>query len=209
MSGDNIVQLTSTNDQTLTTNSTTQPSTTLTITNITSETPTTPTTTITTITSQATNSSSTAESTPSPVRTEAKIVELKIREEYSSEKVYSHVNTRSSIHSQAQPDIRQQYLIPNQYKLRTLKLNEKMYWRLDGWVVVPLYALKYGVRFPLHEFISTFLGFVGIDFAQLVPNSYIHLICFIAFCHECRVQQLINFFFAMFSLGRSKEPEFR
>lgn len=66
-----------------------------------------------------------------------------------------------------------------------------MYRRLRGeWVAVPLNALKYAVQFPLHEFISSFLCFVGIGFAQLVPNSYIHLICFIAFCHNAESNRL-------------------
>lgn len=72
---------------------------------------------------------------------------------------------------------------------------------LDGRLAVPLYALRYGVRFPLHEFICTFLSFVGIGLVQLVSNSYIHLICFIAFCHECGVLPSIDFFFTLFTLG--------
>lgn len=42
-----------------------------------------------------------------------------------------------------------------------------------------------------------------------MPNSYIHLICFIAFCHECGVEPSLDFFFVMFTLGRSKELGYR
>lgn len=85
-----------------------------------------------------------------------------------------------------------------------------MYWWPDReWVTIPLRALKYEVWFPLHEFISSFLSFVRIRFAQLVSNSYIHLISFIALCQEHGITLGVDFFFVLFSVDRSKEPDLR
>lgn len=132
-----------------------------------------------------------------------------MQEEYSSEKAYTHINTKSYVSEQALTDIRQQYNIPPTYELHAPTLREKMYYRPNGWTAIPIYALRYGIQFPLHEFITTFLGFIGIWFAQLVPNSYINLIYYIAFCHECGVPPALDFFFGLFTLGRSKEPGFK
>lgn len=101
---------------------------------------------------------------------------MNIMKEYWSEKVYTRINTRFSISKQTLNEMCQQYLIPNNYNLRAPKLNKRMYHRLDAWIAVPFYFLRYGVRFPIHEFVSAFHSFVGIEFAQLVPNLYIHLI---------------------------------
>lgn len=52
-------------------------------------------------------------------------------------------------------------------------------------------------------------NFVRIGFIQLVPNSYIHLIYFIAFYQECRVEPSIDLFFAIFTSVRSKKSGYR
>lgn len=136
--------------------------------------------------------------------------EVKIRNAYHSESEFFHINTPSSITPSQISDIRTLFNIPQEYKLRAPQLDEKIFWRPEGeWVAVPLYLLKYGVRFPLHEFISSFLSFAGIEFAQLVPNSYIHLISFVALCQEIGITPSLDFFFALFTIGRSKEPNLR
>lgn len=57
----------------------------------------------------------------------AKIAEMKLRDQYSSEKAYTHINTRSSVQANQIADIHQHYQIPNTYELRALNLLEKMY----------------------------------------------------------------------------------
>lgn len=105
--------------------------------------------------------SSATEGTPSPMMSEAEIREMRIREQYQSEKAYSHINTQSAVSDRVLPHLRCQYQIPDECELHAPNLSEWMYWRLKGeWVVVPIYVLKYGVRFPLHEFISFYLCFV-------------------------------------------------
>lgn len=54
-----------------------------------------------------------------------------------------------------------------------------------------------------------FLNFAGFRFAQLVPNSYIHLISFISLCHEIGITPGLDFFFALFTITGSKEPGLR
>lgn len=61
--------------------------------------------------------------------------------------------------------------------------------------------LEKGVRFPLHIFLVTLLGFIGVRFAQLVPNSYINILAFIAFCHEVGVEPTLDFFFTVYKIG--------
>lgn len=107
----------------------------------------------------------------------------RIRRLYASETDYAVINTVSTITQSQLSEIQTVFNIPQEYKLRVAESNERMFWRpKGGWVAVHLYALKYGVRFPLHEFISSFLCLVGIGFSQLAPNSYIQLISFIALC---------------------------
>lgn len=129
---------------------------------------------------------------------------------YEYEVDFSHVNTKSTVTPSQISDIRTLFNIPREYKLRVPKAGERMYWRPEGkWVAIPIWALKYGFRFPLHEFIISFLCFVGIEFAQLVPNAYIHLVSFIAICHELVVSPDLDFFLVMISVRRSKEPGLR
>lgn len=147
--------------------------------------------------------------TPSPIRTEAKLVVLEMQKEYSSDKAFIHINTRSTIDTQSLTKILLQYQIPINYEKHAPLFNEKMYCQPNGWTTVPHYALKYEVRFPLHPFILTLLGFIGVGFAQLVLNSFIHIISFIPFCEELRITPTLDFFFILFSLGRSRELGFR
>lgn len=145
-----------------------------------------------------------------PVELSVENAETRIRQLYASETDYAVINTKSSITHSQLSDIQTLFNIPKEYKLRVPEASERMYHRPEGeWVAVHLYALRYGVRFPLHEFISSFLCLVGIGFSQLAPNSYIQLISFIALCQEAGITPGLDFFFVLFSVGRSKEPGLR
>lgn len=87
--------------------------------------------------------------------------------------------------------------------------NERMYQHPSGWTAIPVTLLEKGVRFPLHIFLVTLLGFVGVGFTQLVPNSYIHILAFIAFCHEVGVEPTLEFFFTVYKIGQSREKGFK
>lgn len=57
--------------------------------------------------------------------------------------------------------------IPNPYIIWTQgpRFESKDVLEAEGkWVSIPVYALKYSVHFPLHEFISSFLFFIGLKF---------------------------------------------
>lgn len=92
--------------------------------------------------------------------------------------------------------------------MRAPRSEERMYQRPEGWTAVPVTILEKGVRFPLHDFIVTILGFLGVGFAQLVPNSYIHILAFIAFCHELSVKPTLDFF-TVYKIGQSREKGFK
>lgn len=128
MSNNSHVQPTSTVDQTFTLNPTVQPSATPTTTNVMPETLTTITVTIAPIDAPPTTSHSfIPESTPSPVLAQAEIDEMKIRDHYSLEKAYTHINIQSSVQNHQISSIRQQYQISDAYELHAPNLSEKMY----------------------------------------------------------------------------------
>lgn len=84
-----------------------------------------------------------------------------------------------------------------------------MYHRPDRWTAISLSTFKYRVCLPLHAFVITLLGFVRVSLAQLVPNSYIHIISFIALYQELGISPTINLFFSLFTMSRSRESEFQ
>lgn len=138
---------------------------------------------------------------------EAEAREIKIWDRYKSNKRYSHININFTMSECLLPNLRAQYQIWNQYELWSSTLSERICWWLGGEsVIIPIYAPKYKVMFHLYEFISSFLCFVEIGFAQLVPNSYIHLIWFLTFYYECGVEpsRLLIFHVQFKSVGRTR-----
>lgn len=122
---------------------------------------------------------------------------------------FPHANTPSTVTEVELRNIRARYQIPNTHRVRVPGGNERMYQRPVGWTAMPVTLLEKGVRFPLHTFSVTLLGFVGIGFAQLFPNSYINILAFIAICHELDVPPAVDLFFTLFSAGKSREPGFK
>lgn len=127
--------------------------------------------------------------------------------EYIDETKFPLANTLSTITESDLVKIRNHH-IPETHQLKAPLGSDLMYHRTDDWTTMPCTLLEKGVRLPLHAFIITLLGFIVIGFAQLVLNSYINIFAFIVVCHEIGVPSTIDFFFSLFSLGRSREPGF-
>lgn len=101
------------------------------------------------------------------------------------------------------------YQVPATHQFRCPTATERMYQCPEDWTAMPLTLLEKGVRFPLHVFLVTLLGFISVGFAQLVPNSYIHILAFIAFCHEVGVAPTLDFFFSIYAVSKSREKRFK
>lgn len=128
---------------------------------------------------------------------------------YRSKERYAHANIPSTITEVDLKRIRTRCHIPDTHLVRAPRSEERMYQRPEGWTAAPVTILEKGVRFPLHAFIVTLLGFLGVGFAQLVSNSYIHILGFIAFCHELGIEPTLDFFFTVYKIGQSREKEFK
>lgn len=150
---------------------------------------------------------STAHPTPQSFKTESNF--QKMMWEYSNEAKFPHANTPSQITKNELITIREHYHIPSTHKLKAPSATDRMYHRTDGWTAMPLTLLEKRVRLPLHAFVSTLLRFISIGFTQLVPNSYINTIAFIAFCHEADIPPAIDFFLTLFKLNKSREYSFK
>lgn len=70
------------------------------------------------------------------------------------------------------------------------------------------HLLLFGLRFPLQEFVLELLHTIGLSLNHLVPNSYIHLHSFMAFCHDQGVKPTLDFLFQFFTITACKEKEF-
>lgn len=42
-----------------------------------------------------------------------------------------------------------------------------------------------------------------------MPNSYIHILAFIAFCHELGVESTLDLFFTIYKIGQTREKGFK
>lgn len=128
---------------------------------------------------------------------------------FTSKEFFTHANTPSTITEKELQRIRDRCHIPDIHLVRVPRAEEKMFQRPEGWTAVVATILEKGVRFPLHPFLLTILGFVGVGFAQLVSNSYIHILAFIAFCHKSGVDPTIDFFFTVYKISQSREKGFK
>lgn len=126
---------------------------------------------------------------------------------FKNEEYFPHANTPTVTEIELR-DIQTRYQIPNTHLVRAPAPQERMYQPLENWTAMPV-TLEKGVRLPLHAFVITLLGFVGVGLVQLVPNSYIHILTFIAFCHKQGIPPAVDFFFTLFIAGKSWERGYK
>lgn len=120
---------------------------------------------------------------------------------------HPHAQIKSDLTIQELKDIWTRFQIPSSYILCLATAEERIYHRPDGlWIGFNPQILQYGVRFLLPSFLNDLLIYLGIDLSQLVHNSFIHINCFIAHCHQLQVSPNIAFFSQYFSIGGSKLP---
>lgn len=84
-----------------------------------------------------------------------------------------------------------------------------MYWQpKGGWIAMSRQLFLFGLRFPLTEFLLELLHTTSLGLNKLVPNSYIHLHSFMAFCHDQGIKPSLDFLYQFFSIGACKEKGF-
>ena len=98
--------------------------------------------------------------------------------------------------------LRSLYYIPGEFGLILASSSDRVCFPPTSSIGVYEEALKTGLRFLLHLFIKRVLERFSLGLAQIVPNSWCHIVGFICLCNLIDVRPTMGLFWSCYVLKR-------